>query len=120
MRIQGLAIAVVVWVLLGYLTWLICRASKKLPKSLVGAWFGLVVAVLGTAISEAVWGFPQVLKDRPSNWEDVVRAPLILLLYSAAMCFVPIVLFIVAGALIGVTIAGINSFLRRYFRNHAR
>jgi chromate transport protein ChrA len=113
MRIQGLAIAVVVWVLIGYLTWLICRASKKLSNSVVGAWLGLVVAVVATAISEAVWGFPQVLKDRPSNWEDVVRAPLILLLYSAAMCFVPLMLFSVAGALIGFTIAIINSALRR-------
>jgi len=113
MRIQGLAIAVVVWLLIGYLTWLICRPRNRLPTSLKGAWLGLPVAVVVTAVSEAVWGFPQVLKDRPSNWEDVVRAPLILLLYSAAMCFVPLILSSVAGAAIAVTISRIRLSMRR-------
>lgn len=105
MRSQGLAISIVLWVLLAYATWLIVRRRRRLPAGFVGAWFGLVAAVVATAISEALWGFPQVLKDRPSDWEDVVRAPVILLLYSAAMCFLPLVAAGVLGAIVGVTTA---------------
>lgn len=109
MRTQGLAIALMVWILLGSVTWFVCRRRSGLPTSLVGAWLGLVAAVLATAVSEAVWGFPQVMKDRASNWEDVVRAPLILLLYSAAMCFLPLLAAGVAGTVVGVATAKIKS-----------
>lgn len=105
MRSQGLVISAVLWVLLGYLSWLVGRRRIRLPASFVGAWFGLVAAVVATAVSEAVWGFPQVLKERPSDWEDVVRAPVILLLYSAAMCFLPLVAAGVLGAIVGVATA---------------
>uniref|UniRef100_A0A7C2K207 Uncharacterized protein n=1 Tax=Schlesneria paludicola TaxID=360056 RepID=A0A7C2K207_9PLAN len=112
MRSQGLAISVVLWVLLACATWLIVRRRRRLPASFVGAWFGVVAAVVATAVSEAVWGFPQLLKERPSDWEDVVRAPLILLLYSAAMCFFPLLAVGVLGAIVGIATARIKPVRR--------
>jgi chromate transport protein ChrA len=108
MRNEGLAISVVLWALIGCSTWLIGRNRSKLPASFVGAWFGFVTAVVATAVSEAVWGFPQVMKEQPSDWEDVVRAPVILLLYSAAMCFLPLLAVGVVGALVGVATAKVH------------
>ena len=113
MRSEALWFSLMAWITLAFATWLVVTRRRKLPGAVTGAWIGIVMAVLLTAISEAFLGFPQLHADHVSDWREVVAAPFILLFYSVPFCGILLMAPAIVGAILGFAVSLIRSLLRR-------